>query len=155
MRVRQTALASTPAERVTDFRLIESTLAAEAACSEADRCLRCHLRQMIGPVILPPELWLPFNSEAVDAVPAVEGVFQLLNANKKVIAITGTIDLRQSLSEKLESPGEAAFFMIDEDPMYTKRESELIQQYLQEHGELPSGGGDDLALRAVLSLRGA
>jgi formate dehydrogenase beta subunit len=28
--------------------------------------------------------------------------------------------------------------------MYTRRESELIQQYLQEHGALPGGGADEL-----------
>jgi hypothetical protein len=28
--------------------------------------------------------------------------------------------------------------------MYSQRESELIQKYLQEHGEMPGGGGDDL-----------
>jgi hypothetical protein len=28
--------------------------------------------------------------------------------------------------------------------MYTKRESELIQQHLQQYGELPGGGDDDL-----------
>jgi len=28
--------------------------------------------------------------------------------------------------------------------MYSQRESELIQQYLQEHGEMPGGGDDDL-----------
>ena len=145
-RGRQTATVSAPDERISDFRLIEQTYSAQTARSEADRCLRCHLRQMIRPVVLPPELWLPFNAEAVAAVPPVEGVFQLLDAEKKVLAITGSPDLHQSLAEKLDSPGEAAFFMFEEDPMFTKRESELIQQYLQEHGELPSGGvgGDDM-----------
>jgi hypothetical protein len=28
--------------------------------------------------------------------------------------------------------------------MYSQRESELLQKYLQEHGEMPGGGGDDL-----------
>ena len=30
------------------------------------------------------------------------------------------------------------------DKMYTQRESELIQKYRQEHGEMPGGGGSDL-----------
>lgn len=145
-RGRQSATVSAPDERISDFRLIEQTYSAQTARAEADRCLRCHLRQMIRPVVLPPELWLPFNAEAVAAVPPVEGVFQLLDAEKKVLAITGSPDLHQSLSEKLENPGETVFFVFEEDPMFTKRESELIQQYLQEHGELPGGGvgGDDL-----------
>jgi hypothetical protein len=28
--------------------------------------------------------------------------------------------------------------------MYTKRESELLQQYLQQYGEMPGGGMDEL-----------
>jgi hypothetical protein len=28
--------------------------------------------------------------------------------------------------------------------MYSQRESELIQKYLQEHGEMPGGTADDL-----------
>jgi hypothetical protein len=27
--------------------------------------------------------------------------------------------------------------------MYSKRESELIQEYLQQHGRMPAGEGDD------------
>ncbi len=40
----------------------------------------------------------------------------------------------------------ARFFVWEADPMYTKRESELIQQFLQQHGQLPGAGGelDDL-----------
>jgi hypothetical protein len=83
------------------------------------------------------------NSEAVDAVPDTEGVFQLLDADKKVIRISGTATMQQGLKECLDDPGEAKWFVWEEDPMYTKRESELMQQYLQEHGEMPSGGGGD------------
>ena len=34
----------------------------------------------------------------------------------------------------------------DEEPMYTKRESELLQQFIAEHGEMPEGNRelDDL-----------
>ena len=28
--------------------------------------------------------------------------------------------------------------------MYSRRESEWIQKYVQEHGEMPGGGDDDL-----------
>lgn len=133
-----------PEERKSGFSLIQQTLTEEEARSEARRCLQCYLRQTIAPVVLPPERWQPLNKEAVDSVPDTEGVVQLLNAEKKVIRITGTQNLRQNLSECLENPGEARWFIWEEDPMYTKRESELIQQYLQEYGQLPgSGGGDD------------
>jgi hypothetical protein len=38
----------------------------------------------------------------------------------------------------------AILFGYEEDKMYSKRESELIQKYLQVHGEMPGGGGGDL-----------
>jgi NADPH-dependent glutamate synthase beta subunit-like oxidoreductase len=133
-------------ERTSGFGPINSTLTETAARAEAQRCLRCFVRQKITSVTLPPAKWLPLNDESVASVPQAEGVYQLLNAEKKVLCITGAIDLRQSLSERLENPGEAEMFLWEEDPMFTKRESELIQQYLQKYGELPggSGGGDDL-----------
>ena len=39
---------------------------------------------------------------------------------------------------------EAGYFLWEEDRMYTKRESELIQQHLSQYGELPGGAGDEL-----------
>ncbi|MBW1946185.1 MAG: hypothetical protein JRJ51_25690 [Deltaproteobacteria bacterium] len=73
-----------------------------------------------------------------------EGVFQLYDDGKKVISIKGTGTLRQSLLEALGDYENAAWFDFEEDKMYSQRESELIQQYLQEHGEMPGGGDDDL-----------
>jgi len=141
---RHEAMIVDPGKRKSGFGLIEQTFSEQAARSEAQRCLQCHLRRMITPVVLPPELWQPLNEEAVDSVPDIEGVFQLLNTEKKVVRIMGTPNMQQSLRECLENPGNAKWFIWEEDPMYTKRESELIQQYLQEYGELPGrGGGDD------------
>ncbi len=77
-------------------------------------------------------------------MPEDEGVFQLYDDEKKVISIKGTGTLRQSLLEALEDYENAAWFDFEEDKMYSQRESELIQQYLQEHGEMPGGGDDDL-----------
>ena len=110
---------------------------------EAERCLQCHLRQQITPVILPPELWLSLDMENVEKAPESDGVFQLLDKDKKVIKIKGTANLRRDLIESLENPGNAVYFEWEEDPMFTKRESELIQKYLQEFGEMPGGGVDD------------
>ncbi len=144
-RPRQHAKTADPKKRKTEFCLIEETFDEKAAKHEALRCLQCHLRQQISPIILPPEQWLPLIKESVEYVPAIEGVFQLLDADKKTIRIMGTINLRQELELCLDNPGEAKYFLWEEDPMFTKRESELIQQYLQSHGELPGGGmGDDL-----------
>ncbi len=145
-RPRQTAKIAAPVERKSGFGPIEETFQEQAAKYEAERCLQCQLRQMITPVILPPERWLSLDKEGVESIPDSEGVFQLLDAEKKVIRISGTANLRQGLSECLENPGDGAYFICEEDPMYTKRESELIQKYLQEHGRLPVGNdmGDEL-----------
>ncbi|KUK53278.1 MAG: Putative NADH:acceptor oxidoreductase [Desulfotomaculum sp. 46_296] len=114
------------------------------AMDEAARCLQCDLRFAISPAELPPaEDLLDFNAENIASVPDVEGVYQLFDDHKEVMAIAGTSDLRQSLEEKLEDGSSAQFFIYEEEPMYTKRESELLQMYLQEHGKLPSGGDDD------------
>ncbi|OQX23963.1 MAG: hypothetical protein BWK80_23215 [Desulfobacteraceae bacterium IS3] len=59
------------------------------------------------------------------------------------MAIKGTANLRHELLNALEENEKAAFFEFEEDKMYSKRESELIQRYLQEHGEMPGGGEDD------------
>jgi formate dehydrogenase beta subunit len=140
---RQQCRSADPEERKSSFGVIQQTLSEQEAIIEAQRCLQCHLRRQITPVVLPPERWLQLNEEAVDSVPDSEGVYQLLNDEKRVIRITGTPNMRQDLTSCLENPGEARWFLWEEDPMYTKRESELIQQYLQKHGELPGGGGSD------------
>jgi NADPH-dependent glutamate synthase beta subunit-like oxidoreductase len=135
-----------PGKRKSGFGLIQLTLTEQEATAEAQRCLQCHLRQAITPVVLPPVRWQSLNEDAVDSVPNTEGVLQLLNDEKKVIRIAGTQNMQQELKNCLEDPGNARWFIWEEDPMYTKRETELIQQYLQEYGELPGGGagGDDL-----------
>ncbi len=133
-----------PEQRCTDFREIEGTYSSEAALAEARRCLQCDLRLMIAEPALPPETWLDFNRSSVDQVPAVEGVFVLADADKKPVAIKGVADIQAGLLEKLESGAEAGFFLWEEDRMYTKRESELIQQHLKQYGELPGGGDDEL-----------
>jgi hypothetical protein len=71
------------------------------------------------------------------AIPEIEGIFQLLDEEKQVIQITGTMNLRQDLEKHLTTNEEARFFIWEEAPMYTKRESELIQQFLQKHGYGP------------------
>jgi formate dehydrogenase beta subunit len=142
-RHRHTEHIADPNQRSSCFDLIEVTIKEEAARQEAQRCLQCHLRQNISPVTLPPEPWLTLDIESVEAIPEAEGVFQLLSGDRKVIRISGTMNLRESLLEYLENPGEAAYFLWEQNPMYTQRESELIQKYLQEHGEMPGGGGGD------------
>jgi hypothetical protein len=110
---------------------------------EAERCLRCDLRLSIRPAPAPPEPWLPLNEESVASVPEAEGVYQLLDDGKIVYAIAGVRNLRSALCELLATSSKAKFFLFEEDPMYSKRESELIQAYLRQHGRMPPGEGED------------
>ncbi|HEM62098.1 MAG TPA: BzdV protein, partial [Chloroflexi bacterium] len=116
----------------------------QMATEEASRCLRCDYRLRILAPVRPPEKWLPFTQESVDTVPELAGVYQLLDEEKAVLAIKGVINMREALAAELDSHDQACFFIFEEDEMYTKRESELLQQYLQQHGELPGGGADEL-----------
>jgi len=126
-------------ERLQSFGPIQLGYKEDEARKEAQRCLKCDLRFRLSSVILPPEKWLEFSSEAVSQVPESDGAFQLLDQEKNVIYIAGTPNLRQSLQEQLSSRPEARYFNYEEDPLYTKKESELIQRFLQRHGHLPPG----------------
>ena len=61
-----------------------------------------------------------------------------------ILAIKGTANLRQELLLLLEKNENAVLFEFEEDKMYSQRESELIQNYLQEYGKMPGIGADDL-----------
>ena len=52
--------------------------------------------------------------------------------------------MKDSLLEEFEENDKVVWFEYEEDQFYSKRESELIQQYLQVHGEMPGGGQDEL-----------
>lgn len=132
--------------RAGAFTSIEETFETEVARAEAMRCLNCDLRLALEPAPVPParESVFELNREVIDRVPASEGVFQLMDGDRKIIDIKGVMDMKAGLSEALEENDNARFFVFEEDPMFTKRESELIQLYLQEHGELPGGGDDEL-----------
>jgi len=135
-----------PNVRKENFEMVENCYSEKQAKQEAGRCLRCDLRLNILPVTLPPDKWLELNDDNVAEVPAVEGVFQLRDENKIIIVIKGTQNIQADLQEKLNSETKARYFWFESDPMYTKRESELIQQFLQQFGKMPEGDGegDDL-----------
>ncbi len=133
-----------PDQRRTDFRLIEGTYEPEHAVAEARRCLQCDLRLDIETPALPPEKWIQLTGENVESVSAVEGVLILASVDKTPTLIKGTGDLRSLLREKLATAGDACFFACEQDRMYSKRESELIQQHLTQYGQMPSGDSDEL-----------
>ncbi len=130
-------------ERKKSFDAVELGYDDSQARQEAGRCLRCDLRLMILPVTLPPDKWLELNEENVAEVPEIEGVFQLLDEDKNLIVIKGTMDIKSDLMEKLGSQTKARYFGFEPDPMYSKRESELIQQYVQQFGKMPEGDGEE------------
>ncbi|MFX1511892.1 MAG: FAD-dependent oxidoreductase [Promethearchaeota archaeon] len=131
-------------ERITNFDEIELGFDKKTAVNEAKRCLQCDLRLHIFPVHLPPEKWLSFEEKEIMVIPQSSGVIQLLDEKKEVFLIQGTMDLRSTLLDLYTSNDEAQFFIYEEDEMYTKRESELLQQFLQAHGSLPRGNESEL-----------
>lgn len=130
-------------QRINNFSEVALGFARQRACEEAGRCLRCDLRLQISPVMLPPSEWLEFNAATVDAAPEKDGVYRLFNEQKEVIYIGSSSNIRQGLQEILNSSDDwvakARYLHFEETLMYTMRESELIQQFLQEHGRLPEG----------------
>ncbi|MGD2126971.1 MAG: FAD-dependent oxidoreductase [Desulfobacteraceae bacterium] len=118
----------------------------EQAVKEAKRCLQCDLRLHMGCNPSPPQRRLAFNEESINQVSEEEGVFQLYDEDHNVLAIKGTANLRQELLLALDENERAVWFKFEENKMYSQRESELIQKYLQEYGEMPGGGDldDDL-----------
>lgn len=135
-----------PIERRSSFVPIEKGFSLDMATREAARCLACDLRLGMETAVLPPREVgiLELIDTMIADLPESEGVYQLFDENREVLVIKGVMNLREALMEVLEENDKARFFVYEEETMYTKRESELIQQYLQEHGELPGGGDDEL-----------
>jgi ferredoxin len=106
---------------------------------EANRCLQCDLRLQITPPVMPPERWIEFIAENVESVPETEGVCQLFDKDKNIVYIKGGMNLRQELEAMSKSYEKAKYFIWEEEPMYTKRESELLQQFMQRFGKMPEG----------------
>jgi NADPH-dependent glutamate synthase beta subunit-like oxidoreductase len=129
-------------KRKLNFSPFELTYEEESAVKEGSRCLRCDLRLNFRRNPLPPEKYLKFTVVNIEKVPSKEGVIQLLDENKVVYQIKGTDNMKDTLLEKLNNNQKADYFVYEADPMFTKRESELLQQYLQKHGKMPDSGDD-------------
>ena len=124
-------------KRKGNFSEVELGYDEKMARDEASRCLRCDLRLCIQEAPEPPEKWLPLKEEDVKVVPETEGVYQLLDENKEIVYIKGTMNLKQELEQQLTTNTEAKYFVFEEAKMYTMRESELLQQYTKRHGKMP------------------
>jgi NADPH-dependent glutamate synthase beta subunit-like oxidoreductase len=127
----------------TGFEEVDLGFGDREAVLEAARCLQCDLRLAMSKVVMPPERILAFTVEDVERVPAAEGAVRLMDGEKKPIVIKGTEDMRAFLLDRLDSNEDAKYFDFEEDPMFSKRESELVQQHLRKYGEMPGAGGDD------------
>ncbi len=77
---------------------------------------------------------LRLDEANVTDVPETAGVFRLYDENMEVVYIKGTENLKEGIMAEI---GRAVYFDYEEDEMYTMRESELIQEFLQTHGRMP------------------
>ena len=141
-RARVPARERAPGERRSGFAEVEGGLEGEEGRGEAARCLQCDLRLCLDRAIFPPLPWRELSAAEVVAVPPVGGVYQLLGSDRVATKIAGVPDLRSALEEEVGREQHAPYFTFDADPMYTKRESEVIQVFLAQHGRMPAGDGD-------------
>jgi len=140
---RRENMPSLPLNQRQGFDEVALGFSEEMAVNEAKRCLQCDLRLAIPPVPLPPPKYHPLNLESILKIEEAEGVIQLLNENLQVVLIKGTPNIRNTLKEQLNHKT-ARYFLYELDPMFTKRESELLQEHLRKYGTLPQEELEDL-----------
>ena len=122
---------------------VELGFDAQTAQAEALRCLKCNLAANIEDMVLPPESWLELNEGNVAGVTTESGVYQILDADKKVLAIKGVENLREGLQGMIGKSDEAKFFVVEEAPFFSQRENQLVQAYMEQYGAMPKGVGAD------------
>ncbi|MFH1869225.1 MAG: FAD-dependent oxidoreductase [Pseudomonadota bacterium] len=122
---------------------VELGFDAATARAEALRCLKCNLAAKIEDMVLPPEAWLELNAENVAGVQTESGVYQLLDADKKVLLIKGVENLREGLEAMLDKADIAKYFVWEDAPFFSQRENQLVQAYMQQYGGMPPGVGAD------------
>ncbi|MHC4980864.1 MAG: FAD-dependent oxidoreductase [Planctomycetota bacterium] len=129
------------ASRQRTWEVVTPGLSRDAAMAEAARCLQCDLRLSLSSPPAPPQRLYELTEPGISVTPEAAGVYRLYDADRNLFAISGTPNLHEALQEKLDSE-KAAFFDYEPNEMYTARESELIQHYAAEHGEMPAGEED-------------
>jgi ferredoxin len=94
-----------------------------------------------------PESTLPLAADLVKTnVPNAGGVYRLYGDDDEVVEINGVADLSASLLDEVDR-SDAVEFDVELDENFTQRETELIEEYVNEHGHMPGSGGamsDDL-----------
>ena len=87
--------------------------------------------------------WIALTPEAVKALPGQLGVYQLADAQGRVVYIgfaggRSLFGLRSELERALrEKPGDAARFRVEINQQYTTRYQELLMLHVADHGSLP------------------
>ncbi len=90
------------------------------------------------PALVPSqEQLIKYTKENLAGVSEESGVYQFLDEQKKVIYIKGALNLRKELEKQLPINEQARYFIYEEHPLYSMRESELLQQYLANHARMP------------------
>ena len=109
-----------PASR-NNWNEVELGFDAETAQAEALRCLKCNLAAKIEDMVLPPESWQELSEANVAGVSEESGVYQLLDADKTVLAIKGVENLREGLQGMIGKSDEAKYFIFEIAPFLTQR----------------------------------
>ncbi|MEZ5616328.1 MAG: FAD-dependent oxidoreductase [Rhodocyclaceae bacterium] len=131
-----------PAQR-NNWDEVELGFDAQTAQAEALRCLKCNLAAKIEDMVLPPESWLELTEANVAGVTEESGVYQLLDADKNVLAIKGVENLREGLQGMIGKSDEAKYFVVEIAPFFSQRENQLVQAYMEQYGAMPPGIGAD------------
>ncbi|BBO77821.1 hypothetical protein DSCW_52380 [Desulfosarcina widdelii] len=126
------------------FNAMSGCYTEKQAIEEATRCLRCDLRFALSIPSMPPEKWIEINEKNMQTIPNTEGVLQLFDGDKNLLCIKGTMNLAMELEDLSGRLEKASYLIWEEETMYSKRESELLQQYMQNHGGLPEGNTTEL-----------
>lgn len=94
-----------------------------------------------------PESRFPLTADIVKTqVPNDGGVYRLYDADEEIVEINGVADLSAALLDEVDR-NDAIEVDVELDENFTQRETELIEEYVNEHGHMPGMGGgmsDDL-----------
>lgn len=66
----------------------------------------------------------------------------LYGEKKEIYKIIGVENIHQALLEEYQNGSTARYFYYEEDPMFTSRERQLIQQYMKKYGKMPPGNDE-------------
>lgn len=82
-------------------------------------------------------------ADLLEGSPEIFGSFSIARRHSLPASRQGVDDPRSALSELVGTSTKARYFLFDEDPMFSKRENELIQEYLKKYGSMPQAEGED------------